>query len=181
MVTFRIKQTFYCYENYILRSTSTQINQLVPSLLQVHYEYTPVDFAEVLNLFPAHNDRYNDVQNMLLSLSQLQEDRQYVRKFLASNTDSNSEADFEYIDNSITKTMKNVFLSVISSITDPILSGIITVLLFLSLFWSVVLTILAFKYFIPIEIVKIRDGKTHARSERVVADAELLPNSDNQL
>ena len=150
-------------------------------MLLVHYEYTPVDFAEALNLFPAHNDRYNDVQNMLLSLSQLQEDRQYVRKFLASNTDSNSEADFEYIDNSITKTMKNVFLSVISSITDPILSGIITVLPFLSLFWSVVLTILAFKYFIPIRIAKIRDGKTHARSERVVADAELLQNSDNQL
>ena len=139
-----------------------------------------VDFAEALNLFSAHNDRYNDVQNMLLSLSQLQEDRQYVRKFLASNTDSNSEADFEYIDNSITKTMKNVFLSVISSITDTILSGIITVLLFLSLFWSVVLTILAFKYFIPLGIDKIRDGKTHARSERVVADAELLQNSDNQ-
>ena len=144
MVTFRINQTFYCYENYTLRSTSTQINQLVPSLLQVHYEYTPVDFAEALNLFPTHDDRYNDVQNMLLSLSQLQEDHQYVRKFLASNTDSNSEADFEYINNSITKIMKNVFLSVISSITDPILSGIITVLLFLSLFWSVVLTILAF-------------------------------------
>ena len=53
---------------------------------------------------------YNDVQNMLLSLSQLQEDRQNVGKFLASNSDSNSEADFEYIDNSITKTMKNVFL-----------------------------------------------------------------------
>ena len=34
---------------------------------------------------------------MLLSLSQLQEDRQHVHKFLASNTDSNSEADFEYI------------------------------------------------------------------------------------
>ena len=69
----------------------------------------------------------------------------------------------------------------VTLITDPILSGIITVLLFLSLFWSVVLTILAFKYFIPIEIAKIRDGKTYARSERVVADAELLPNSDNQL
>ena len=55
VVTFRINQTFYCYENYTLRSTSTQINQLVPSLLQVHYEYTPVDFAEALNLFPAHN------------------------------------------------------------------------------------------------------------------------------
>ena len=133
-----------------------------------------VDFAEAY-------DRYNDVQNMLLSLSQLQEDRQYVRKFLASNTNSNSEADFEYIDNSITKTMKNVFLSVISSITDPILSGIITVLLFLSLFWSVVLTILALKYSIPLGIAKIRDGKTHARSERVVADAELLQNSNNQL
>ena len=39
-----------------------------------------VDFAEAY-------DRYNDVQNMLLSLSQLQEDPQYVRKFLASNTD----------------------------------------------------------------------------------------------
>ena len=61
------------------------------------------------------------------------------------------------------------------------MSGIITVLLFLSLFWSVVLTILAFKYFIPLGIAKIRDGKTHARSERVVADAELLQNSDNQL
>ena len=103
---------------------------------------TAVDFAEALNLFPAHNDRYNDVQNMLLSLSQLQENRQYVHKFLALNFDSNSEADFEYIDKSITKTIKNVFLSVISSITDPILSGIITVLLFLSLFWYVVLTIL---------------------------------------
>ena len=154
MVTFRINQTFYCYENYTLRSTSTQVNQLVPSLLQVDHEYTPVDFAEASNLFPAHNDRYNDVQNMLLSLSQLQEDRQYVRKFLASNSDLNSEAHFEYIDNSITKTMKNLFLFVISSITDPILSGIITVLLFLSLFWSVVLTILAFKYFISIRIAK---------------------------
>ena len=118
---------------------------------------------------------------MLLSLSQLQEDRQYVRKFLASNSDSNSEADFEYIDNSIAKTMKSVFLAVISSITDPILTGIITVLPFLSLFWSVVLTILAFKYFIPIDIAKIRDGKTHARSERVVTETELLPNNDNQL
>ena len=79
------------------------------------------------------------------------------------------------------KAMKNVFLSVISSITDPILSGIITVLLFLSLFWSVVLTILAFKYFIPIGNAKIRDGKTHARSERVFTDAELLSSNDNQL
>ena len=173
VVTFRISQTFYCYESYTLRSTSTQINQLVSSLLQVHYEYTPVDFAEALNLFSALSGRYNDVQDMLLSLSQLQEDRQYVRKLLALSTDSNSEADFEYIDNSITKTMKNVFLSVISSITGPVLSGIITVLLFLSLFWSVVLTILAFKYFIPIRIAKIRNGKTHARSERVVTDAEL--------
>ena len=87
-----------------------------------------VDYAEALNLFPAHNN----VQNMLLSISQLQEDRQYVSKFLVSNTDSNSEADFEYINNSkgMTKTMKNVFLSVISSITDPILSGIMTGLLF---------------------------------------------------
>ena len=153
VVTFRINQTFYWYENYTLKSTSTQINQLVPSLLQVHYEYTPVDFAKALNLFPAHNDRYNDIQNMLLSLSQLQEDCQYVRKFLASNTDSNSEADFEYIDNSITKTMKNVFLSVIISITDPILSGIITVLIFLSLFWSVVLTILACKYIFRLELL----------------------------
>ena len=140
-----------------------------------------VDFAEGLNLFPARNDRYNDVLNMLLSLSQLQEDRQYVRKFLAPNSDLNSEADFEYIDNSITTTMKNVFLSAISSITDPILRGIITVLLFLLLFWSVFLTILAFKYFIPIGIAKIRDGKTHPRSERVATDAELLPNDDNQL
>ena len=137
------------------------------------YIYIKVDFAEALNLFPAHNDGNNDVQNMLLSLRQLQEDRLYVRKFLASNTDSNSEADFECIDKSITKTMKNVLLSVISSITDPILSGIITVLLFLSLFWSVVLTILAFKYFISIEIAKLRDRKTHARSARVIADAEL--------
>ena len=70
------------------------------------------------------------MQNMLLSISQLPEDRQNVRKFLASNTNSNSEADFEYINNSISKTMKNVFLSVISSIADPILSGIMTVLLF---------------------------------------------------
>ena len=77
--------------------------------------------------------------------------------------------------------MKNVCLSRISSITDPTLSGIIIVLLFLSLFWSVVLTILAFKYFIAIEIAKIRDGKTYAWSERVVTDAELLPNNDNQL
>ena len=68
--------------------------------------------------------------------------------------------------------MKNVILFVISSITDPILSGIITVLLFLLFFWSVVLTIFAFKYFIPIGIAKLRDGKTHARSERVVTDAE---------
>ena len=115
---------------------------------------------------------------MLLSISQLEEDRQYVRKFLASNTDSYSEADFEYINNSITKTMKNVFLSVISSIAHPILSGIVTVLLFLSLFWSVVLTIFAFKYFIPIGIAKIRDGRTHVRSEEVITDAELLPNND---
>ena len=60
--------------------------------------YTPVDYAETLNLFPAQNDRYNDVQNML-SISQFQEDRQYVHKFLASNTDSNSDAGFVYINN----------------------------------------------------------------------------------
>ena len=51
--------------------------------------YTAVDFAEALNLFPAHNDRYNDVENMLPSIVQLQEDCQYVRKFLALNSDSN--------------------------------------------------------------------------------------------
>ena len=90
------------------------------------YLYTAVDYAEALNLFPVQNDRYNNVQNMLLSISHLQEDRQYVRKFLASNTDSNSEANFENINNSITKRLKNLLLSVISSITDPILSGIVT-------------------------------------------------------
>ena len=77
--------------------------------------------------------------------------------------------------------MKNVFLCVISSIADLILNDIMTVLLFLLLFWFAVLTIIACKYFIPIEIAKIRDGKTHARSERVVTDAELLPNNDKQL
>ena len=71
---------------------------------------------------------------MLQLISQLQEDRQYVRKLLASNTDLNSEADFGYNNNSITKMMKNMFFSVISSITDPILSGIIAVVLFFSLF-----------------------------------------------
>ena len=72
--------------------------------------YTLVNYAEASNMFPACNDRYNDVQNMLLSTSQLQESRQYVRKFLTSITNSNSEADFEYINNSITKTTKNMFL-----------------------------------------------------------------------
>ena len=121
--------------------------------------YTVIDYTEALNLFSAYNDRYNDVQNMLLSISQLQEDRQYMRKFLTPNTNSSSDAYFEYINNSITKTMKNVFLSVISSITGAILSGIMTVLLFLSLFWSVVSTTFAFRYFIPIGIAKIRDEK----------------------
>ena len=77
--------------------------------------------------------------------------------------------------------MKNVFLTVIISITNPILSGIMTVLLFLSLFWSVVLTTVAFKYFISIRIAKIRNRKTHAWSERIITDAEPLPNNDNQL
>ena len=95
---------------------------------------TLIDYSEALNLFPAHNDRHNDVQNMLLSMNQLQEDHQYVRKFLATITDSNPEVDLAYIKNSIAKPMRKVFLSVISSITDPILSGIMTVLLFLSLF-----------------------------------------------
>ena len=76
--------------------------------------------------------------------------------------------------------MKNLFLSIISSIPDSILSGIMTVVLFLSLFWCVVLIILAFKYFVPIGIAKIRDGKIHARSERIIADAELLPKNDNR-
>ena len=98
-------------------------------MLQAHYEYTPVDYAEALNMFPEHNDRYKYVQNMLLSIGQLHEDGQDVRNFLASKTDSNSEADFEYINNFITKTIKNVLLSVISSITNPILSNIMTVLL----------------------------------------------------
>ena len=78
---------------------------------------TLVEYAEAFNLFPAHNDRYNDIQNMSLSISQLREDRQYVRKFLASNADSNSETDFKYVNNSMTKTIKNAFLSVIRSTT----------------------------------------------------------------
>ena len=51
VVIFQINQTFYSYENYTLRSTSPQVNQLVPSLLQAHYIYTPGDCAEALNLF----------------------------------------------------------------------------------------------------------------------------------
>ena len=51
VVTFRINQTFYSYENYTLRSTSTQVNQLLPSLHQTHYEHTPVDYAEALICF----------------------------------------------------------------------------------------------------------------------------------
>ena len=141
--------------------------------------YTLVNYAEAFNLFPARNDKHNDVQSMLLLISQSQEDRQYVRNFLASITDSNSKADFEYINNSIAKTMKNVFLSVISSIINPILSGIMTILLFLSLFWSVVLTRLAFKYFISIGMAKIRDRKTYARRERIILDEELLSKETN--
>ena len=72
-----------------------------------------------------------------------------------------------------------MFLSEITSKTDPILSGIMTVLLFLLLFWSVVLIILAFKYLISIGIAKIRDGKTYARSERIIVVAE--PKNDKQL
>ena len=74
-----------------------------------------------------------------------------------------------------------MFLSAISSITDSILSGIMTVLFILSLFWCVVLTILFFKYFIPIRIANIKDRKAHARRERIFIDAELLLNNDNQL
>ena len=50
--------------------------------------YSLVDCAEALNLFLAHNNRYNDEHSVLLSINQLQEDSQYERKFLASNTDS---------------------------------------------------------------------------------------------
>ena len=99
------------------------------------------------------------MQNILLSIDQLLEDRQYVRYFLASNTNSNYEADFEYVNDSISE---NVCLSVIRSITDPILRVIMTALLFLLLFWFVVLTILASKYFIRIGFVKIRDREAHA-------------------
>ena len=56
-----------------------------------------------------------------------------------------------------------------------------TVLFILLLFCCVVLTILVFKYFIPIRIANIKDRKAHARRERIFTDAELLPNNDHQL
>ena len=149
LVTFRINDMFYVFENYTLRHLDRDVKQLNPTLYHPKFQSMPVDYSEALNLFPVHNDQYDDVQNMLLTISELQQDRNSIREFLLSNSESDS-FDIDYTGKVFGKTISNIFISVISAITNPILSGIFTVLTFLSLFWSLVLTVMASKHFLAI-------------------------------
>jgi len=138
---------FYIFENYTLRHSDTHVKARRPSLYHAEYKFDSIDHSEVLNLFPVNNDQYIDVQNMLLSISDLVENRNTIRDFLTSNSDSPSESvDVDYVDSKLRKTMFNVFISIISSITNPVISTIITITLFLSMFWAIVLTILSVKH-----------------------------------
>ena len=138
---------FYVFENYTLRHLDHDVKQLNPTLYHPKFQSMPVDYSEALNLFPVHNDQYDDVQNMLLTISELQQDRKSIREFLLSNSESDS-FDIDYTGKVFGKTISNIFISVISAITNSILSGIFTVLTFLSLFWSLVLTVMASKHFL---------------------------------
>ena len=146
LVIFRVNM-FYDFENYTLRHLDQNVKQLTPSLYHPKFQSTPVGYSEALNLFPVHNDQYHDVQNLFLTISELQQDRNSIREFLLSNSESDS-FDIGYTGKVFGKIISNIFISVISAITNPILSGIFTVSTFLLLFWSLVLTVMASKHFL---------------------------------
>ena len=138
------------------------VKQLTPTLYHPKFQSMPVDYSEALNLFPVHNDQYDDMQNMLLNMSELQQDRNSIREFLLSNGESDS-SDIDYTGKVFGKIISNIFISVISAITNSILSGIFTVSTFLSLFWSLV-TVMASKHFLA-TCANRRRGNTRPLSD----------------
>ena len=117
------------------------------SLYQPEYTPNSVDYSEILNLFSDNSVQYVDVQNMLLSISDLVQNNNLLQNFMMSNCDMKS-TDFKFVGSKFRKTRSNVFISLISSITNPVLSTTFTVVLFLSMFWAVVLTSIVVKHII---------------------------------
>ena len=112
---------FYIFENYTMRHLDQDVKQLTPSLYHPKFQSMPIDYSEALNLFPVHNDYCDDVQNMLLTISELQKDRDSIHEFLLFNSKSDS-FDIDCIAKVLGKTISNIFISVISAITNPILT-----------------------------------------------------------
>ena len=146
-MTFRINNEFYAFGNYTLRHLNDHVKSLQPSLYQPEYTPNSVDYSEILNLFSDNNVQYVDVQNMLLSVSDLVKNNNSLQNFMMSNSDTES-AYPEFVGSKFRKTLSNVSISLINSITNPVLSTIFTVVLFLSMFWAVVLTTIVEKHII---------------------------------
>ena len=147
IATFRINNEFYVFENNSLQHVNDHVKSLQPSLYQPESTPNSVDYSEILNLLSDNSVQYVDVQNMLLSISDLVQNNNLLQNFMIFHSDTES-ADFGFVGSKFGKTLPNVFISLISSIIDPILSTIFTVVLFLSMFWAVVLTSIVVKHII---------------------------------
>ena len=163
VVTFRINNEFYVFENYSLRHLNDHVKSLQPSLYQPEYTPNSVDYSEILNLFSDNSAQYVDVQNMLLSISDLVQNNNLLQNFMMSNSDTES-ADFEFVGSKVRKTLSNVFISIISSITNPVVSTIFTVILFLSMFWAVVLTTIVLKHVVSSLKTKINCKRQNSQA-----------------
>jgi len=65
-----IQNKFYTYQNYTLAHTDTSVYPLSPTLAPVNAHYGVNDFQSLTHLYPSTNLGLEDVNSLLLTISQ---------------------------------------------------------------------------------------------------------------
>ncbi|XP_076825481.1 uncharacterized protein LOC143471040 [Clavelina lepadiformis] len=177
--SFNIGNQFYQFENYSLSQIDSDVQALRPSFVPVNFTEPDIDFETFIDDYPSEEDQgFEDIQNMLVSMSHFKLAHDKFYHFLDANTDQTRDYDFSSVRHTIENTFSNVFLSVLSSITNPVLGGILVILLFMAMFWGFVLTIWAIKFYRGHVVDLARSLISRVRRIRQPAMEENVPPDD---
>nr|XP_018672265.2 uncharacterized protein LOC108950678 [Ciona intestinalis] len=147
VMSFKILDSFYLFENYTLSHVDPKINYVTPSLTPVQFQHETLDYESLMNEFPESAGGMDDLTSMLATLSQAKLFHNKFYHYLDSNSNPTISADMEYVSSTLDASAKNIFLNVISSITSPAWTCVIMAALTLACFWGVFLTMWVVKVY----------------------------------
>ncbi|XP_077970203.1 uncharacterized protein LOC144424625 [Styela clava] len=148
--TFQIDGRFYNYVNYTLNHADSHVKFLRPTFKPFVDNFNPIDYNEAYNELPRGHQGYDDINNMLLSISHINLIRERIlSEQTLPNADSTSDTDTDAISHEV----QDTFVHALSFIKTSILSGIYMLLFHLSLIWATIWTVCFIKKLCP----KLRD------------------------